>query len=91
MRYKKITVAGKVQNVGFREFLRKEASRLGGILGYAKNLKNGNLEILVSGEEEKIRQFEKICRKGPLLASIREVNVEEVDSDDEFDAFVIKY
>ena len=91
MRYKKITVSGKVQGVGFREFLRKEASKIGSIIGYAKNLKNGSLEIIFAGEPEKTRQFEKKCRSGPLLASIKEVSEEEVDSEDEFDCFVIRY
>ena len=91
MRYKKFIITGKVQNVGFREFLRKEASRLGGIAGYAKNLKNGNLEVLVAGDAEKIKTFEKACGRGPLLAQIKEVAAEEVDSDEEFDNFVIKY
>ena len=77
--------------MGFREFLRKEASRLGSLFGYAKNLKSGNLEVLVSGDEEKIKQFEKTCRKGPLLAAIKEVLVEEVDYEEEFDTFVVKY
>jgi len=91
MRYKKIIVSGNVQGVGFREFLRKEASRLGGLRGYAKNLKSGDLEIMLAGDNEKVNLFMKICRRGPLLASVKEVHEEEVDSEDDFDSFVIKY
>ena len=50
MKYKKILILGRVQGVGFRDFLRREVSLIGGLVGYAKNLKDGNVEIVVSGE-----------------------------------------
>lgn len=91
MRYKKITVVGNVVGVGFREFLRREASKIGGIAGYAKNLKNGNLEVIAAGDDEKVKKFIDACRRGPLLASIKRADVEDVDYDEELDSFVIKY
>ncbi|MEM4337089.1 MAG: acylphosphatase [Candidatus Woesearchaeota archaeon] len=89
--YKKIIISGKVQNVGFREFLRREASKIGGLVGYVKNLKDGRVEVLVSGEPAKLKEFEKICRKGPLLASIKEISIDDVEYDEEYDSFVIRY
>jgi acylphosphatase len=90
MRYKKIVITGRVQGVGFREFLRREVAAIGGLVGYAKNLKDGNLEVIVSGEDEKIKKLAERCKKGPLLASIKNVSVEDFELDDEFDSFIIR-
>jgi acylphosphatase len=52
----KLIASGRVQGVGFRDF----ACRIGGLLslvGYAKNLPDGTVEIVAEGEEEKIEEF----------------------------------
>lgn len=90
MRYKKIVITGKVQGVGFREFLRRQASVIGGLAGYARNLKSGEVEVLVAGEEEKIKKLVEKCRQGPLLSSVKGILVEDVDLDDEYDNFFVK-
>ena len=90
MKYKKILITGRVQGVGFREFLRREVAAIGGLFGYAKNLRDGNLEVVVLGEDEKIKKLAERCKKGPLLASIKNVSVEDVELDDEFDSFIIR-
>ena len=89
MRYKRIIVSGRVQGVGFREFLRREVAALGGLVGYAKNLRNGNLEIVVSGDEEKIRKLAEKCKKGPLLAAIKDVSVEDVELGEKYESFIV--
>ena len=56
MLHVKLIASGRVQGVGFRDF----ACRIGGLLslvGYAKNLPNGTVEIVAEGEEEKIDEF----------------------------------
>ena len=90
MRYKQIIISGRVQGVGFREFLRREVSALGGLVGYAKNLRDGNIEIVVSGDEEKIKKLVEKCKKGPLLAAVNDVRVQEIDMDDEYDSFIVR-
>jgi len=52
----KLIASGRVQGVGFRDF----ACRIGSLLslvGYAKNLRDGTVEIVAEGEEEKIEEF----------------------------------
>jgi acylphosphatase len=52
----KLIASGRVQGVGFRDF----ACRIGNLLslvGYAKNLSNGTVEIVAEGGEEKIEEF----------------------------------
>lgn len=90
MKYKKILITGKVQNVGFREFLIKESSMIGGIVGYAKNLKDGNIEVVASGEDEKIKKLVERCKKGPFLSSVKSVDVQDVEMDENYDSFVVR-
>lgn len=56
MLHVKLIASGRVQGVGFRDF----ACRIGSLLslvGYAKNLADGTVEIVAEGEEEKIAEF----------------------------------
>ena len=74
MKTAKITIIGKVQNVGFRNFAKRKADEYK-IKGYVKNSIDGNVEIIAAGDEFKLEKFIRECRRGPLLASIKEVNV----------------
>ena len=48
-----LLVSGKVQQVGFRAATRREALRLG-VTGHARNLADGQVEVVMSGEEEAV-------------------------------------
>lgn len=90
MKYKQILITGKVHGVGFREFLIKESSMIGGLVGYAKNLKDGNIEVVVSGADEKIKKLIERCKKGPFLSSVKSVDVRDVDIEENYDIFVVR-
>ena len=83
MKRAKLTIKGKVQGVFFREFAKQNASKLG-IIGYAKNLKN-ELEIVAQGEERKLEEFIKLCRRGPIFANVESIDIvyEEVKQGDD--------
>jgi acylphosphatase len=51
-----ITVIGKVQSVGFREFVHRKALE-NGLTGFAGNLPDGKVIIIADGEEEQIARF----------------------------------
>ena len=72
MNYKRIVVEGKVQGIGFREFIRRKAASYG-LVGYAKNIMEDKVEIVVAGDEKKIEMLAKDCKKGPLLSHITSV------------------
>ena len=84
------TVKGKVQGVFYREFVRREAEALG-VSGFARNLKDGNVEIVAEGEEKQLKEFEKKFRKGPLMAFITDVDIKEEQPTGEFDGFDIRF
>ena len=55
-------VEGRVQGVGFRPMARARAKALS-LVGYAKNLPDGRVEVVVEGDEERVRKFvEELCR-----------------------------
>ena len=88
----RITLKGKVQGVFFRDFARQNANKLG-VVGYAKNLKNGQLEILAQGDERKLEDFIRLCKRGPIFAKVEgiETRQEEISDEEEFGFFDIRY
>ncbi|MCX8197198.1 MAG: acylphosphatase [Candidatus Micrarchaeota archaeon] len=61
--------SGRVQGVGFRSFACRIANSLQ-LVGYAKNLQDGTVELLVEGDEKKISQFAKTIQNAKLPAGI---------------------
>ncbi|WP_354625698.1 acylphosphatase [Psychromonas sp. MME2] len=80
----KVIVTGHVQGVGFRYFTLKEA-QLYGLTGHAKNLNNGNVEVLLYGDRDDIDKMVKWLSMGPKTARVDEVQVTEVPYCEELD------
>lgn len=62
-------VSGKVQGVSFRAFVRAEAVRAG-VSGWAKNLADGRVEVLLCGEETAVRDVAEALHRGPPHARV---------------------
>jgi acylphosphatase len=56
---------GNVQGIGFRAHVKKKASELG-ITGWVKNMDDGSVKAVFSGDPEMISILEAYCRKIPL-------------------------
>lgn len=65
-------VSGLVQGVGFRWFVARHARSLG-LTGYARNLPNGSVEVVVGGPEEALSELERLLRAGPASAQVEQV------------------
>jgi len=65
-------VSGMVQGVGFRWFVARHARALG-LTGYARNLPDGSVEVVVSGPNEALPEFERLLRAGPASAQVEHV------------------
>jgi acylphosphatase len=65
-------VSGLVQGVGFRWFVARHARSLG-LTGYARNLPNGSVEVVVSGPDEALLALERLLRAGPAHAQVEQV------------------
>jgi acylphosphatase len=65
-------VSGVVQGVGFRWFVARHARTLG-LGGYARNLPDGRVEVVVSGPEAALPELEELLRTGPAYAQVDSV------------------
>lgn len=84
-------VKGIVQGVGFRYFTVYQAQRIGGITGYVRNLRGGNVEVVAEGEKDKLEQLLVQLRKGPTGARVTGVNVFWEQPTGEFTNFDIRW
>ncbi len=70
-----VRVSGVVQGVGFRWFVREKARRLG-LSGWVRNLSDGSVEVVASGEQGQIDLLLGELRKGPEGADVEEIQHE---------------
>jgi acylphosphatase len=81
---RRLLIRGLVQGVWFRESMRQEALRLG-ITGWVRNLRDGSVEAVVSGEDQAVERMIAWARRGPDTARVEQVQVTVADGD--FDRF----
>lgn len=73
-------VRGRVQGVGFRWFVWREAERLG-LRGSAQNLPDGSVEVIAEGPEKALEALERSLGRGPAAARVDRVEKGEVPHD----------
>ena len=83
-----ITVKGKVQRVSYRFCTHGQAIKCN-LVGFVKNLYNGDVYIEVEGEEENINKLIDWCYVGSPLSQVKEVFAEESDMK-HYETFEIK-
>ncbi len=70
-------ISGRVQKVWYRGATSKEA-RARNVTGWAHNLPDGRVEVLLCGEESDVRAVVAWLYKGPPAARVDSVEIEEV-------------
>jgi acylphosphatase len=73
-------VRGVVQRVGFRWFVLREADRLG-LGGFARNLRDGTVEVVSQGPEKALEALERALAQGPPAARVEAVDRLEVPAE----------
>ena len=68
-----VRIAGRVQGVGFRWFVREEARRLG-VAGWVRNLPGGDVELLAEGPSDALAQLARRVGQGPPGARVELVH-----------------
>jgi acylphosphatase len=76
-------VKGRVQGVGFRWFVHREAAELG-LRGWVRNTDDGHVEVVASGEADVLAELKAAIRKGSRGSRVDAVI--EQDLADEEDA-----
>jgi acylphosphatase len=65
-------VRGRVQGVGFRWYVEREAHMLG-IAGWVRNNHDGSVEVLAMGTRDQLLGFRSRLREGPRAARVDDV------------------
>ncbi len=81
---------GKVQKVGYRDFVQDYARELG-ITGYVENLEDGNVKVVCEGKEVEINEFIRSIKVKKDFIDVVETSVEYEEPTGEFKVFKIKY
>ena len=83
-------VSGRVQGVGYRIFVWREARALQ-IGGMVRNLADGTVEVIAQGDPRLIDSLEVAIRRGPSHAQVTEVEKSEIsDEVTDYNTFYIK-
>jgi acylphosphatase len=73
---RRFLVRGRVQGVGFRWFVEREAHILG-IAGWVRNNSDGSVEVLAQGTRDQLSGLHSRLREGPRAARVDAVEATE--------------
>jgi acylphosphatase len=76
----RLTIKGRVQGVGYRAWAVDAALRLE-LDGWARNRRDGSVEILAIGSDTSLERLAETCWRGPPAAIVRQVEQEYVLDD----------
>lgn len=83
-------VCGRVQGVGFRYLAQMIASELG-LTGWVRNCDNGNVEIQVQGNDEKLLKFTSKINKGNGISRVEDICIKTIAPVENEKKFNINY
>ncbi len=71
-----LTILGRVQGVGFRFHMQRQALGLG-VTGWVRNRLDGSVEALVQGSPDAVAAMIGWAKRGPASAAVNEVRITE--------------
>ena len=84
-------VKGRVQGVGFRDYVQRQAVRRG-LTGFVRNSDDGrSVEVVAEGGTSPLSELTEALHKGPGLARVDAVDVRMSDETLEFSRFSVEY
>ena len=75
-----VTIRGRVQGVGYRYFVEREA-QLRDLEGWVRNRRDGSVEAVFSGPADAITAMIAACRRGPSSARVDAVQDEAANAE----------
>ena len=84
-----LKIYGMVQGIGYRYMSQKEAKKRG-FTGYVTNMDDGNVEIIVQGPEEDLKDFVRWCYNGVGPAMVQKIDQNWSEVTSSFSDFVIR-
>ena len=86
---RRYVVHGRVQGVGFRWFVEREAHILG-IAGWVRNNHDGTVEVMAQGTRDQLAGLHSRLREGPRAARVDSVEVSEEIASPKLSSFGIE-
>ena len=86
---RQITIIGRVQGVGFRNWVKKKCKNLS-LVGIVRNTLDMKVEVITTGLKPNLDKFCDKCQSGPIFAVVESVNIEVINLK-EFSSFKIIY
>jgi acylphosphatase len=86
---RRFLVRGRVQGVGFRWFVEREAHILQ-IAGWVRNNPDGTVEVLAQGTRDQLSGLRSRLREGPRASRVDEVEEHEAEPLKELNSFRIE-
>jgi len=83
-------IGGRVQGVFFRMETKRAADGFG-VSGWVKNRRDGTVEALFEGEQDRVDAVLAWCQEGPAHAQVSDVKVDWEDYAGEFSSFDVTY
>lgn len=65
-------ISGRVQGVGYRDWL-VAAATAQGLAGWVRNLRDGRVEALLAGPDDAVAAVHAACRSGPRNARVADI------------------
>jgi acylphosphatase len=82
MSAKRLIIRGRVQGVGFRDWMIARAQTLG-LSGWVRNRADGGLEALVAGDTDAVEEMMRLCRRGPRMAQVSSIEEDLAEPPDQ--------
>jgi len=83
-----VFISGRVQGVGFRAFVQRQANVLGAG-GFVRNLPDGRVEAIIEAPAAAVSEMLEKLKSGPRAAKVEDVAVTKEQAEGDFEGFEI--
>jgi len=81
-------VKGKVQRVGYRDFV-EAYTKEKGLFGWIRNNEDGSVEMVIQGTPDELKDCMEILNQGSILARVENLSVDWRTPEKQFNEFKI--
>lgn len=83
-------IEGRVQGVFFRDSTRRQAEKLN-LTGWVQNMADGSVEAVFQGKSENVEAMKTWLGDGSPQADVSRVEIQQLDGEQQFSEFQIRY